>query len=114
LVRHVVEAANRDARHVAEHTRLLLRELEWEAKGRDRHLLLRGREVRESMAWLRRTLAALPPPEPQVTELHWRYVEASERRDRRLSNSPGSRGGGSFAGGCNPRRRVDDLPFHGQ
>jgi WD40 repeat protein len=61
-----------DLQWVRAHTRLLVRTHEWEAGGRDRAFLLRGRDLAASEQWL-----AEQTPARQPTELQARYVHAS-------------------------------------
>jgi len=63
----------RNPARVVEHTRLTLRAADWEAGGRKRSALLRGRELRGWEQWLRR------PGEPAAGPLQREYVAASRR-----------------------------------
>jgi WD40 repeat protein len=72
-VNHLMAAVETDLSHVREHTRLLVRAREWEIKGRDSSLLLRGRDLLEAETWL----FAAGVKEPQPTALHREYIAAS-------------------------------------
>lgn len=80
----LITAIETDFAHVEQHTRLLLRAAEWEARGTDDGLALRGRPLAAAEAWL--ADAALNEPAP--TALHTRFVlhsrAASSRRRLRL------------------------------
>ncbi len=62
-----------DVEHLQAHTRLLVRAIEWETKGRGESLLLRGDELNAAAAWL--SLGASKDPKP--TELHQAYISSS-------------------------------------
>jgi len=62
-----------DADHVAQHTRLLVRALEWEAAGRDDGFLLRSKELKRASQWLEAAQGKVPGPGPQ----HQDYIAAS-------------------------------------
>ncbi|NWG16436.1 MAG: TIR domain-containing protein [Chloroflexi bacterium] len=72
-VNYLMAAVETDLTHVREHTRLLIRAREWEAKGRDASLLLRGRDLLEAETWL----FGSGLKEPQPTALHREYIAAS-------------------------------------
>ena len=80
-------ALTTDLEHVRAHTRLLTRARDWEGKGQDRSLLLRGRELQEAEAWL----AASGDKEPRPTDLMHQFLLASRqgaiRRQRLLLGS---------------------------
>jgi hypothetical protein len=80
-LKKVVDALDRDADYAANHTRFLMRALEWQAKRKDRNLLLRGSEVRDGTAWLELAEQGL---EPEATTLHEDFIGASCRRDATL------------------------------
>jgi WD40 repeat protein len=76
-------ALTTDLDHVRAHTRLLTRAREWEGKGQDRSLLLRGRELKEAEAWL----ANSGDKDPRPTDLMQQFLLASRQaaiRRRRL------------------------------
>lgn len=64
-VDRMVEVLDTDLDRVHLHTRLLTQAREWEARGRDRSLLLRGAELKQAETWLAdqtgRKPAATPP-----------------------------------------------------
>jgi len=64
--------------HVKAHTRLLVRALEWDNRGRRPSLLLRGDDLRTAEAWLTAGVNKEPPP----TDLHAQYIAASRRAAR--------------------------------
>jgi len=48
----LVDTLNTDLTHVKEHTRILLRAVEWDNRGRNDDLLLRGHELEAVFQWL--------------------------------------------------------------
>jgi len=64
-----------DLEWVKEHTRLLTRAIEWEAKGRDRSLLLRGNDLKKAEEWLGQS----GQKEPRPTSLQTGYVIAGRK-----------------------------------
>jgi len=62
-----------DTEHLHAHTRLLLRAIDWDAKGRKESLLLRGDELELAEHWLAQSVGK----EPQPTELHHSFVTTS-------------------------------------
>jgi WD40 repeat protein len=80
----LLNALETDLEHVGEHTRLLVRALEWDQKGRDASLLLNGSEIERAETWL--TEAVSKKPEPN--DLHTQFILASRtaatRRQRNL------------------------------
>lgn len=81
----VVTAVETDLDWVSLHTRLLVRALEWEQRGHDGSLLLRGRPLREAEEQL---AAGDAGKDPQPTNLQRQFLLASRRaatsRQRRL------------------------------
>lgn len=71
----LIEALETDLKHVKEHTRLLVRAREWDAKNRDNSGLLNGNEISEAEAWLAAGAAKTPLP----TELHSAFIIASRQ-----------------------------------
>ena len=65
-----------DYEWVHEHTRLLGRAREWEAGGRNPHLLLRGPHLDNAQAWITK---AGTIREPKPLPLHGEYIQASQR-----------------------------------
>jgi hypothetical protein len=80
-------ALTADLEHVRAHTRLLTRARDWEGKGQDRGLLLRGSELKEAEA----RLGAGGDKEPRPTDLMLQFLLASRqgstRRQRLLLGS---------------------------
>lgn len=71
------------------HTRLLTRAVEWDQRGRDRNLLLRGSDLEDAERFM--ALGSLTPPRP--TPLQGEYVEAGRRaatRRRRIGVAVGA------------------------
>ena len=64
-----------DADYVAQHTRLLVRALEWEAAGRDDGFLLRSKELSRASQWLEEAQDKVPGPGTQ----HQDYIAASRQ-----------------------------------
>ena len=68
----VVQALDTDLEHRKEHTRWLVKSIEWDSEGRDRSFLLRGSELKAAENWLARTpLDADPTPPPSRTSTSW-------------------------------------------
>lgn len=74
---NLIKALDTDLEHVREHTRLLVRALEWDASGRNDNLLLRGSEVAKAETWLTGGMALKPEP----TDLQTQYILASRRAE---------------------------------
>ena len=72
----LVHAIDTDLQHCKEHTRWLVKALEWEAEGRDRSFLLRGSELKAAESWLARTPV---DADPAPTTLQNEYILASRR-----------------------------------
>jgi len=81
-IERVVRALDTDLEVRKEHTRWLTKSLEWEAKGRDRSLLLRGSELRSAEDWLARSSQV---SDPAPTALQVDYVLASRKSNSRRS-----------------------------
>ena len=83
----LIQALDADLGHVRDHTRLLVRAIEWDNANRDRSRLLRGADLEAAEAWL--TKADSGGSEPSPTELHRRLVAdsrgAATRRTRVLA-----------------------------
>jgi WD40 repeat protein len=81
----LVSALDRNLEHAREHTRWLVKAIEWDGEGRDRSFLLRGSELKAAEAWL---AAASDDTEPAPTPLQREYLlasrEAAARRQRAL------------------------------
>jgi hypothetical protein len=71
-------AIDTDLEWVKEHTRLLTRAIEWEAKGHDRSLILRGNNLKEAEEWLGKSGQKEPRPTSQQTG----YIIACQRGDQ--------------------------------
>ena len=71
----VLAAIDTDLDRVRLHTRLLTRALEWERRGRDASLLLRGSDLREAEQWL----LVAGEREPRPTPLQTQYLLVSRR-----------------------------------
>src|SRR3712207_2266059 len=71
----LLEALDTDMEWVHDHTRLLVRAKEWESKGHDSSMLLRGSELREAEEWQARAAEK----EPKPTSLQSDYILASRR-----------------------------------
>ncbi len=85
-VDRVVVAVDTDLEYRREHTRLLVKAVEWDRESRDRSFLLRGRELTAAESWL---AGAQTGAEPPPTELQRSYLLASRqsnlRRQRRFA-----------------------------
>ncbi len=75
--KRLIEAIETDLNHVRRHTRLLVRSREWENRGHDRSFLLRGRDLEQAEQWL----AHSESKDPQPTELHRNYINASHQAE---------------------------------
>lgn len=84
-VAKVVAAVATDLDWVHEHTRLVKRAVEWQARGRDESFLLQKTDLAEAERWLARG----PDKEPRPTALQTEYIIASRaaatRQQRRLT-----------------------------
>jgi WD40 repeat protein len=81
---NLITALDTDLEHTREHTRLLVRALEWDAAKRNASLLLRGTEVTKAEAWLTGSMDLHPEP----TDLQTQFIIASRKaetiRQRRI------------------------------
>ena len=76
----LMAALDRDVEHVKQHTRWLVKAIEWDTEGRDSSFLLRGAELRSAEAWL----AGVPQTlDPQPTTTQRRYLLASRNATAR-------------------------------
>jgi WD40 repeat protein len=73
----LVAAVRQDPEWIREHTRLLVRAVEWSQRGRSASLCLRGRELDEAIAWLEGAAGKDPP----IDALHASFIEASREED---------------------------------
>jgi len=69
----LVAALDTDLAHVKEHTRLLVKALDWDKRERRDDLLLRGRELEEVIQWLTQNAEK----DPRSTQLQRDYINAS-------------------------------------
>lgn len=74
---NLIKALDTDLEHTREHTRLLVRALEWDTANRNISLLLRGTELTKAEAWLTNSLDLQPAP----TDLQTQYILASRRAE---------------------------------
>ncbi|MBW4463161.1 MAG: TIR domain-containing protein [Nodosilinea sp. WJT8-NPBG4] len=65
-----------DREHLETHTRLLVRSGEWDRRGRDESLLLRGQDLQTAETWLMTNAAVEPLP----TGLQQEYIRASRAK----------------------------------
>jgi WD40 repeat protein len=79
-VETLVKALDTDLEWVSAHTRLLGRALEWQKRGRDTSVLLRGRDLDEAERWVASQSAER---EPRPTPLQLEYVLASRHATTR-------------------------------
>jgi WD40 repeat protein len=80
----LTNALDTDLSHVREHTRLLVRAIEWDQQNRNNSLLLNGTEIQKAETWLTEGIGKKPEP----TDLHTQFILASRtaasRRQRAL------------------------------
>lgn len=74
----VLAAIDTDPERVREHTHWLSRALRWDGRGRERSLLLRGRDLRAAEDWMAR-----PSADPSPVPLQAEFVAASRTAERR-------------------------------
>jgi WD40 repeat protein len=72
-------ALNTDLDYLREHTRLLIRAIEWNTQNRDNGFLLNRKEMLRAEEWLTTSMNRSPSP----TELHTEYILASKRIENR-------------------------------
>jgi tetratricopeptide (TPR) repeat protein len=78
----LTSALNTDLEWLREHTRYLLRAIEWEGGGRTENRLLSGSDITAAKAWAARR----PKDAPEPTPLHYDFIRASEdAEDARLN-----------------------------
>ncbi|MBD2100972.1 TIR domain-containing protein [Leptolyngbya sp. FACHB-261] len=73
----LIQAIDTDLVHVRAHTRLLVRALEWDGKGRNDSFLLRGSDLAEAEQWLNQA----SQKEPQPTEQQQNYISKSREAE---------------------------------
>lgn len=80
----LVSAINTDLDFIKIHTRLLVRTLEWEKKGRNDDYLLRGMDLNEAEAWLVKSPKNTPAPTEQQRNYILKSRAAQTAHDRIL------------------------------
>jgi hypothetical protein len=80
----LVEVLNTDADWVQSHTRFLVAANDWNARGRDRSLLLGRSDLRDADEWLARQAGKEPPPSELQTEYILASRAAAQRRQRTI------------------------------
>jgi WD40 repeat protein len=75
--KELIDALNLDIAHVKGHTRLLVRALEWNNKGRKGDVLLRGEELNNAENWLK----AGVDKEPKPIELQQHFIQKSRKQE---------------------------------
>jgi WD40 repeat protein len=75
----VIKALEADYEHAREHTRLLLRAIDWEKNEKNRSNLLKDAEIGKAERWQ----VAGTTKNPSPTELHGQYILASRANQRR-------------------------------
>ena len=81
----LLTALDRDPDQLREHTRWLVKAIEWERKGRDRSFLLRGSELKAAEAWLATVPEGADPAPNSLQRQHLLVSrEGSARRQRAL------------------------------
>ena len=83
-VQRLVDALETDLEYTREHTRWLVKALEWEAEGHDRSFLLRGAELGAAERWLAGAHARQPEPTALHREFLYRSRVSATRRLRAL------------------------------
>ncbi|MFP4322189.1 MAG: toll/interleukin-1 receptor domain-containing protein [Anaerolineales bacterium] len=73
----VRQALDTDHEHVETHTALIMRARDWERRGHDRSLLLRGNALWQAEEWLHTSQKQEKNPSP--AELHIEYIEKSRQ-----------------------------------
>ncbi len=69
----LLNAVDTDLDYVRQHTRLLVRAIEWDERGRNPSFALRGTDLTDAEAWLLNGSSKTPEP----TDLHRQYIAAS-------------------------------------
>ena len=83
-VERLVDALETDLEYTREHTRWLLKAIEWEGEGRDRSFLLRGVELGAAERWLAGAHGRQPEPTALHREFLYRSRVSATRRLRAL------------------------------
>ncbi len=68
-----------DPEYIRNHTRLLLKAMEWEREKQDDSFLLRGKDLKAGEEWLAQSASKEPP----ATELQCQYLQASQELPKR-------------------------------
>jgi WD40 repeat protein len=76
----LIQAFDTDLAWVKDHTRLLVRAIEWDQNGCDRSFLLRGRDLQAAERWLTQGSS---DRKPHPTALHSQYLVASRAAETR-------------------------------
>ena len=88
-VDRLVTALDTDLDHVRAHTRWLVKALDWEARNRDRAMLVRGSELADSEQWIQQGAGKDPEPTPLQYEYVYASRAAAARRLRVLVGAMG-------------------------
>jgi WD40 repeat protein len=75
----MIATLDTDLDYVKAHTRYVVRAAEWDDKGRDNSILLRGSDLSEAEGWLKES----EQKQPNATDLQREYIRASRRETRR-------------------------------
>src|SRR4051794_12276962 len=86
-VARLVDALDTDVEYTREHTRWLVKALEWEAEGRDRSFLARGAELGAAERWLGGAHGRQPEPTALHREFLYRSRASATRRLRALAGA---------------------------
>jgi len=76
----LIEALDTDLEHVREHTRLLMRAIEWDQDQRSKGLVLSRQELTMAAGWLTQSVSKEPGP----AELHSEYIAFSRAAVSRI------------------------------
>ncbi len=86
-VQRLVDALETDLEYTREHTRWLVKALEWKAEGHDRSFLLRGAELGAAERWLAGAHGRQPEPTALHREFQYRSRVSATRRLRALAGA---------------------------
>jgi WD40 repeat protein len=78
----LVRTLETDREHVKSHTKWSLKAMEWDEKGRDHSLLLRGSSLQEAREWWQEWSEKGNKKKPEPTELQKEYIQRSEQAQR--------------------------------
>lgn len=73
----LIKAIDTDLDHVRDHTRLLVRALEWQGKAKNPSYLLRGLDLEEAQQWLINSMGKEPIP----IDAHLQYIHTSRESE---------------------------------